>query len=85
MPGYPPSSFLRVHRPRTTPISSHLDWTNLVSKGLNGIKHQKMIFDLAEASEKSRAGTKAPSCPPIISQDLVHLACSRSESYNTSS
>ena len=24
-----------------------------------------MIFDLAEPSEKSRAGTIAPSCPPI--------------------
>ena len=30
---------------------------------LYDLKHQKMIFDLAGPSEKSRAGSIAPSCP----------------------
>ena len=30
---------------------------------LYDLKHQKMIFDLAGPSEKSRAGKIAPSCP----------------------
>ena len=35
----------------------------LIKDLLYDLKHQKMIFDLAGPSEKSRAGSIAPSCP----------------------
>ena len=40
---------------------------------------------LAGHGRQSRAGKIAPSCPlgqPITAQDLIHLACSRSQRYN---
>ena len=52
---------------KTRPISSHLDRKSLVNKGFivwdKTPKTKKKIFDLAGPSEKSRAGSLAPSCP----------------------
>ena len=69
MAGYWPSSF-----------SAYL-WTETKSRSINtqkdllyDLKHQKIIFDLAGTSEKSRAGKMEP----ITARDLVHLARSRS-------
>ena len=77
--GYWPSSFfagLKTRKKRT----SQGQYPAILTKQagsikdlLYRIKHLKMIFDLAGASEKSRAGKIAPSC-------LLRLANHRAES-----
>ena len=54
------------------PILTEQAWS--IKDLLYDLKHQKMIFDLAGPSEKSRAVKIAP----ITARDLFHLARSRS-------
>ena len=79
MAGYWPSSFfvclwtetnrdeVEVHkhakkeRGQYSAILTEQAWS--IKDLLYDLKHQKMIFDLARPSEKSRAGKIAPSCP----------------------
>ena len=78
MAGYWPSSFLRgvrVHKlakKRTRLISSHLDRTSLVNKGL--LLWDKELFVLAGRSASSRKRKMAPSCllrQPVAGKNLV--------------
>ena len=76
MTGYWPSSFFaclwtetksrsintqKKERGQYPVILTEQSWS--IKDLLYDLKHQKMIFDLAGPSEKSRAGSIAPSCP----------------------
>ena len=95
MAGYWPSSFfaclwksrsINTHaqfRGQYPAILTEQAWS--IKDLLYGIKHHKMVNVPCETQPVSRAGKIVPSCPlgqPITARDLVHLARSRSQSYN---
>ena len=86
MAGYWPNFFcvfmdrdeVQVHKlakKRTTPISNHLNRTNLVNKGfITWLSGKFFMRDTAGSPERARLLLGAP----ITARDLVHLARSRS-------
>ena len=94
MAGYWPNSFFVClwtrteprsinSQKKTRPISSHLDRTNLVNKGLIiWLSGKFFLRDIAGSPERARWLHFCPLGQPITTRDLGHLAHSRSQPYN---